>query len=140
MAWLPAPSLHSTTRTISSRNNFSELKPSEYEPIRHYLDTTTLQVIHSIGYNSKIMVFMNPAKPGPQGDAFCIYIYIHTHISRLSLSLSLYLSIYLSTYLSIYLSVYLSIYLYIYIYKQYQDQKRTRIASASKPKDGPYTV
>ena len=75
LAWLPAPSLHSTTRTLSSRNNFSELKPSEYEPSRHYLDTTTLQVIHSIGYNCKIVVFMNPAKPGPQGDAFCIYTY-----------------------------------------------------------------
>ena len=22
---------------------------------------------------------MNPAKPGPQGDAFCIYIYIYTY-------------------------------------------------------------
>ena len=76
LAWLPAPSLHSTTRTLSSRNDFSELKPSEYEPIRHYLDTTTLQVIHSIGYNSKIVVFMNPAKPGPQGDAFCKYLYL----------------------------------------------------------------
>ena len=76
LAWLPAPSLHSTTRTISSRNNFAELKPSEYEPIRHYLDTTILQVIHSIGYNSKIVVFMHPAKPGPQGDAFCILTYV----------------------------------------------------------------
>ena len=39
-------------------------------------------MIHSIGYNSKIVVFMNPAKPGPQGDAFCIYIYIYDVLYR----------------------------------------------------------
>ena len=50
---------------------------------RHYLDTTTLQVIHSTGYNSKIVLFMNPAKPGPQGDAFYIYIYMYIYVYTL---------------------------------------------------------
>ena len=35
-------------------------------------------MIHSIGYNSKIVVFMNPAKPGPQGDAFCLETIVTT--------------------------------------------------------------
>ena len=43
LAWLPAPSLQIIKRTLSSRNIFSEFKPSEYKPKRHYYTTSDSQ-------------------------------------------------------------------------------------------------
>ena len=66
LAPLPHPFILLPDQFIYSFIHFSELKCL-------YLDTTKLQVVHSSGYNIKIVIFMNPAKPGPQGDAFCFF-------------------------------------------------------------------